>query len=59
MLATHMAKLLLLGTVWGLSSWRRAAADGGIELAKDHPRIFIAANRDRLAAELQSRPPGG
>jgi len=57
MLATHMAKLLLLGTVLGTAFVAACGSDGGIELAKDHPRIFIAANRDRLAADLQSGRP--
>jgi hypothetical protein len=49
-----MAKLLLMGIVV-------AAAFSGcsdeLEYAGDHPRIYLKANRDRLAAELASGRP--
>jgi hypothetical protein len=52
MLVRCMSKNLLLGT-----ALVAACGGNGLELAQDHPRIFLAANRERLAAELASGRP--
>lgn len=52
MLVRYMQKALWLGAVLV------AACNAyGVDYSEDHPRIFVAANRDRLAADLQSGRP--
>jgi hypothetical protein len=48
-----MSKPLLVMIIVGAA----CGVDDGFELAEDHPRIFVAANRDRLAADLASGRP--